>query len=205
MPLAPEPFLVRGVQAQLDGDRSLAGQAFRAAELRDGRAIPARYFLADHYFRTGDARAGLREVAALSRLVPNGVASLAPYVAAYSKDPRNWPALQGLVQVGPGAPGRDACRRLPPIPAMPTWCLPLGDVRNRPATRDVAGQARREPRRGPAIWQSARNLDADRRRLAPGDGIFDPGFTQSDRAAAVQLGADLVDRRSRRAAATACT
>ena len=36
-PLAPEPFLVRGIEAQLAGDQRLAEQAFEAARTRAGR------------------------------------------------------------------------------------------------------------------------------------------------------------------------
>jgi len=100
-PLAPEPFLVRGVQAQLAGDQRVAEQAFAAAKLRDGRSIPARYFLAEQYFRGGDAPSGLREIAVLARMVPNGVTNLAPYVAAYAKDPRNRTRLQSLFKSDP--------------------------------------------------------------------------------------------------------
>jgi hypothetical protein len=100
-PLAPEPFLVRGVQAQLAGDQNVAEQAFVAAKLRDGRSIPARYFLAEQYFRDGNAPSGLREIAVLARMVPNGVTSLAPYVAAYAKEPRNRPQLQALFRSDP--------------------------------------------------------------------------------------------------------
>jgi len=95
-PLSPEPFLVRGVQAQLAGDNAMAERAFAAAKLRDGRSIPARYFLAEQYFRDGDAAKGLREIAILARMVPNGVANLAPFVAMYAKDPRNQPQLKAL-------------------------------------------------------------------------------------------------------------
>jgi hypothetical protein len=100
-PLAPEPFLVRGVQAQLAGDQRVAEQAFVAAKLRDGRSIPARYFLAEQYFRNGDAPSGLREIAVLARMVPNGVTSLAPYIATYAKDPRNRTQLQSLFKSDP--------------------------------------------------------------------------------------------------------
>jgi len=100
-PLAPEPFLVRGVQAQLAGDRQGAERAFLAAKLRDGRSIPARYFLAEQYFRTGDAERGLREISLLARMVPNGVTSLAPYVAAYAKDPRSQIHLRSLFRSDP--------------------------------------------------------------------------------------------------------
>jgi hypothetical protein len=46
-PLAPEPFLVRGVQAQLRGDGATAQRAFEAAQWRDPRSLAAAYFLAD--------------------------------------------------------------------------------------------------------------------------------------------------------------
>jgi hypothetical protein len=100
-PLATEPFLVRGVQAQLAGNQRLAEQAFVAAKLRDGRSIPARYFLAEQYFRRGDAPSGLREIAILARMVPNGVTSLAPYLATYAKDPRNQSHLRSLFRSDP--------------------------------------------------------------------------------------------------------
>jgi len=100
-PLAPEPFLVRGVEGQLAGDQRLATQAFAAARLRDGRSIPARYFLAEQYFRGGDVSRGLRETAILARMVPNGVTSLAPFVASYAKDPRTRPHLKALFRTDP--------------------------------------------------------------------------------------------------------
>ena len=93
---------VAGIQAQLAGDQQVAEQAFAAAKLRDGRSIPARYFLAEQYFRGGDAPSGLREIAVLARMVPNGVTNLAPYVAAYAKDPRNRTRLQSLFKSDPG-------------------------------------------------------------------------------------------------------
>lgn len=104
-PLASEPFLVRGVEAQVSGDRSVAEAAFRGAEARDGRSLPARYFLAEHYFRRGDAANGLREVAVLGRLVPEGMSRLAPYVASYARDRANWPELRKLFQEQPALAG----------------------------------------------------------------------------------------------------
>lgn len=97
-PLAPEPFLVRGVQAQLSGQASLARQAFLAAEWRDPRSLPARFFLAEQFFRAGDVRRGLNELAALARLSPNGTVSVAPFIAAYAKDPSHWPQLRGMLR-----------------------------------------------------------------------------------------------------------
>jgi hypothetical protein len=100
-PLSPEPYLVRGVQVQLAGNYSLAQRAFLAAKSRDGRSIPARYFLAEQYFRTGDASRGLREIAILARMVPNGVTNLAPFVAAYAKNSRTQPQLKSLFRSDP--------------------------------------------------------------------------------------------------------
>ena len=67
-PLAPEPFLVRGVQANLAGNAAAAQRDFEAAQWRNPRSLPAAYFLADRYFRARDVTNGLREVAALARL-----------------------------------------------------------------------------------------------------------------------------------------
>jgi hypothetical protein len=100
-PLAPEPFLVRGVQMQLAGSVPLAIDAFAAAARRDPRSLPAHYFLADALFRAGDTPRGLREIGILARLAPGGVASLAPYVATYAKDRRTWPQLRELFRSEP--------------------------------------------------------------------------------------------------------
>lgn len=100
-PLSPEPFLVRGVQAQMAGDVRLAEQAFLAAERRDPRSLPARYFLADLYLRQGQAARGLREIASLGRLAPNGVTSLAPHVATFAQNRGNWPQLRAVFRSEP--------------------------------------------------------------------------------------------------------
>lgn len=99
-PLAPEPYLVSGVQAELSGNGK-AQRAFEAAQWRDPRSLPAAYFLADRYFRTGDVDHGLAEVAALARLSPNGNATVAPYLAAYGRNPANWPALRTMFRANP--------------------------------------------------------------------------------------------------------
>ena len=100
-PLDPRPFLVRGVQAQVAGDLAYAEQAFSAAQKRDPRSLPAAYFLADHYFRAGDAGRGLNQVVTLARLAPNGIQSIAPYVAAYAQDRSNWPRLRAIFRAQP--------------------------------------------------------------------------------------------------------
>lgn len=100
-PLAPEPFLVRGVQASLRGDSAAAERAFEAAQWRDPRSLSAAYFLADRYFRSGDMSRGLREAAALARLAPGGGGVAVPYLAQYAESPANWPALRELFQADP--------------------------------------------------------------------------------------------------------
>jgi hypothetical protein len=99
--LAPEPFLVRGVQAQLAGDDALAQRAFEAAQWRDPRSLPAAYFLADRYLRQGDVDRGLSETAALARLSPNGISLVGPYLATYASDRGNWPRLKRLMRENP--------------------------------------------------------------------------------------------------------
>ncbi len=95
-PLSPEPFLVRGVQAQTEGEGAAAARAFRAAQWRDPRSMPAAYFLANYYFRAGQPLEGLEQTAVLARLSPRGADAAVPFVAAYAQDPRNWPAMRAL-------------------------------------------------------------------------------------------------------------
>lgn len=95
-PLAPEPFLVEGVRAQLARDPDKAEAAFTAAQWRDPRSLPAAYFLAEHYFQVGRQVDGLREIATLARLSPSGLGSVAPYLAAYAQNRSNWPQVRAL-------------------------------------------------------------------------------------------------------------
>jgi len=100
-PLAPEPFLVRGVQSQLSGELKIAELAFLAAEWRDPRSLPAHYFLAEQFLRARDAGRGLREVAALANLAPGGAGGAAPYLAAFARDRANWPTMRSLFRSNP--------------------------------------------------------------------------------------------------------
>jgi len=93
-PLAAEPFLVRGVQAQVTGDGAAAQRAFEAAQWRNPRSLPAAYFLADRYFRSGNVTGGLREVGALARLSPDGGTAAVPYLTQHAMSSANWPALR---------------------------------------------------------------------------------------------------------------
>jgi hypothetical protein len=100
-PLAPEPFLVEGVQRQVAGDADAAARVFQAAEWRDPRSLPAHYFLAEYSLRKRDAQHGLAEVASLANLSPEGVGSAAPYLAAFARDRSNWPRMRALFRANP--------------------------------------------------------------------------------------------------------
>lgn len=100
-PLAPEPFLVRGVQAQMAGDAAAAFAAFSAAQKRDPRSLPAAYFLADYHLRLGQVLEGLQQTALLARLAPRGVGSVTPFLAAYARQQSNWPQLRALFRSQP--------------------------------------------------------------------------------------------------------
>lgn len=100
-PLAPEPFMVRGVQAQYAGDEAVARKAFEAAQWRDPRSEQAAYFLSAQYLRAGDAENGLQQLALLARLSADGPRLTAPYLASYAAQPANWPSLRRLFRANP--------------------------------------------------------------------------------------------------------
>jgi hypothetical protein len=101
-PLAPEPYLVHGVEAQLAGRSAQAKRDFTTAQWRDPRSLPAAYFLADFYFRAGNPVEGLKQTAVLARLSPGGIGAVAPYLAAYAQAPANWPQIRQLFRSQPG-------------------------------------------------------------------------------------------------------
>jgi hypothetical protein len=177
-PLAPEPFLVRGVQAELDGKARLATLAFMAAERRDPRSLPARYFLADIYYRSGDPRRTLEQIDVLSRLAPGGTQTLAPYLAAYAKNRAAWPDLKRLFRSNPGLADA-SLTALAKDPAYADAVLALADRRSAaggnwaPALVNSlinAGQYDKARR----VWAETSN------RQLPADGtIYDAGFTDT--------------------------
>jgi hypothetical protein len=180
-PLAPEPFLVRGVQAQVAGDGTVAQRAFEAAQWRDPRSLPAAYFLADRYLRSGQAASGLREVAALARLSPDGGTAASPYLAQYASNPANWPALRALFQANPQLSHPVLVALAGNISTVPAvlalaqpgdkagaaqWLPPLLDT---VTTAGAYAKAR-------AIWAQATGA-----RIQPGQLLYDSSF--SDRSA----------------------
>ena len=100
-PLAPEPFLIKGALAQVEQRQGLAEQLFTAARARDPRSVAARYFLADRYLRSGRTPQALDEIAALSRLFPQGQASFGPALANFAKTPGAVPQLRSFFHASP--------------------------------------------------------------------------------------------------------
>lgn len=94
-PLSPEPFLVHGVRARLAGDEQAAMWAFRQAQWRDPRSVPAAYFLAEYYLRSGHVLEGLRQIALIARLMPVSQA-ISPFVAQYAQNPATWPQMRAF-------------------------------------------------------------------------------------------------------------
>jgi hypothetical protein len=179
-PLSPQPFLVRGVQAQIAGNAVLAEQAFVAAQRRDPRSVPAAYFLADHYFRSGDAVHGLDQVVILARLSPNGVQSVAPYVAAYAQDRSTWPQIRKIFRSEPMLEDA-ALAVLAQNPANADAILALADQSHRNArsfwlTPLLASLVKAgQYGRARAIWASVSRV-----RLGPGTLLYDGDFSASE-------------------------
>ena len=100
-PLAEEPFLVLGIKAQLSGNAALAERSFLAARARAPREPATRYFLAQQLLTMGRSDQGLKEIATLARLMPSGMGSLVPTLAAYAGTPGAIPHLRVLFRTEP--------------------------------------------------------------------------------------------------------
>jgi len=177
-PLDAEPFVVRGVQAQVSGDRRLAIASFKAAALRDGRSIPARYFLAEQYLRSGDAANGLNEIALLARMIPNGVDNLGSYIAAYAKDPKTRPQLMALFRTNPGIE-LAALSALSADPSNADLVLQLATPSSK--TPEWSGRLI-ETLVNAGEFEKARTIWANLSHVAitPRDLVFDAGFQRTD-------------------------
>lgn len=180
-PLAPEPFLVRGVDAQVNGDQRLAGRAFEASRERNPRSLAAHYFLADHYLRTNQPDAGLAELVALTRLVPNGIASVAPYYATYAKAPGGAARVKAMLRRHPEFEP-EVMSVLATDAANADLILSIADLR-----RDLGGDppiwhgklveslvATGEYSKARTVWARLSGV-----RGEVGQGLFDPQFSGS--------------------------
>lgn len=175
-PLAAEPYLVGGVQAQLAGNGQIARAAFIAAERRDPRSLAAHYFLAEQDLRSGNVAHGLSEIAVLARLAPNGAAGVAPYLAKFARDRRNWPQLRALFGRDPHIAGY-ALASLAADPTNADTILALSDRRaggaeNRWLAPLLASMiAAGDYAKAQALWAASAKV-----RLTPGEVLFDPAF-----------------------------
>ena len=176
-PLASEPFLVRGVQAQVAGDAEGAKRAFLAAQWRDPRSMAAAYFLANQYLRSGHVLDGLQQTVVLARLSPSGANAAAPFIAAYARDPANWPQMRQLFRTQDWLRG-GVLAILAQDAANTEAVLALADANHRKADSVWLGTllsslvASGDYRRAREIWSS---IGGGR----PGnDLMFDAGFSQ---------------------------
>lgn len=175
-PLAPEPYLVRGVEAQVAGDPDIAEKAFLAAQWRDPRSMPAAYFLANGYFRTGRALQGLQQTVILARLSPRGADAAAPFVAAYAQDRANWPKMRALFRSQGWLEG-SVLAALARDPRNTDAILALADANHRTPDSNwlpillSSLIANGDYARARQIWSSVGGGHA---RV---DAIFDPGFS----------------------------
>lgn len=175
-PLGPQPFLIEGAIAQLEGDLGRATRLYRAARLRDPRDPAARILLAELQLQGGLVQEGLANLIALNRIQQNAVSPLAPALAKYA--------------VQPGAPA-EVRRVLAREPGFAEAVLQelAADPANTGLILSIA------PSLAPAPWQD-RLIEAtltggrpvDARRLwgrfnkARGQGpgaIFNPGFEET--------------------------
>jgi hypothetical protein len=95
-PLAPEPFLIRGAMARVQGRDDLAERLLAAALARDPRSEAVRYLLADLYLHTGRPSRALLEMGVFARLMPAAAAQVVPAIAAFAKAPGAVPRLRGF-------------------------------------------------------------------------------------------------------------
>jgi hypothetical protein len=170
-PLEPQPFIVAGIRAQLAGQVDKSDRAFEAARLRDPRSLPARYFLATSRLQRGNVE-GLRDVAALARLEPNGGKNLVPYLAAFAGQKQAREPIRAMFRANPGI--RDAVlTSLATDPANLRLVLALGgiaDAAKAPWLRTMIGSliANRQYDQALALWE--------RTAGARSAGLFDPDF-----------------------------
>ncbi len=178
-PLAPEPFLVRGVQAAVEGKTVAAIASFEQAELRDPRSLAARYFLADAYFRAGDTRNGLREILALSRLAPHGVDTLAPYVSLYARNRATWPQLRELFRSDANLEDASLSKlatdagNAETVLALADWGHVVPGTAWLPTLVNSL-VARGQYERARSLWARQWKVDPQ-----PGQAVFNPGFSNS--------------------------
>ena len=177
-PLEPQPFIVRGIRLQLAGRVADAERAFAAASWRDPRSIPARYFLANSRLGRGDVE-GLRDVAGLIRLSPEGLRASTPYLAAFARQKQALEPMRALMARDPAI--RSAVlSSLAQDPANLDLVLELGgtgDVANAPwlGTMIRTLVEHRQYDRARTLWARTSGIG----QSATSGLLFDPNFSDS--------------------------
>lgn len=100
-PLLPEPFLINAAIVLRKGETRNAERLLIEARRRNARSLAARYLLADLYLRTGSVRNALREIAAMTRILPGAAGQLVPSLAAYARTPGAIPELKRVLRENP--------------------------------------------------------------------------------------------------------
>lgn len=100
-PLLPEPFLINAAIVLRKGETRNAERLLIEARRRNARSLAARYLLADLYLRTGSVRSALREIAAMTRILPGAAGQLVPRLAAYARTPGATPELKRVLRENP--------------------------------------------------------------------------------------------------------
>ena len=179
------------MEAQLAGDPTVARAAFAAAQRRDPRSLPARYFLAE--MRSGKVMpSGLRQIVTLARLAPYGASSLAPYLAAYAIDRSTWPQLRIVLRENPELAAA-TLQSLAKDPANADVILAFAD-QAAGSTKSVDLGATFEPCECGRIWEGAIGVGRAVPRSPTSQMlIFDPGFSRPDVLTSLQLDADVFD------------
>ncbi len=174
-PLAPEPFLVEGTRAEVEGRGADAARLFEAAKARDPRSGAARYFLAGRYLDAGRPAEALAEMSAMARLVPGVEAQFVPTLVAFAKQPAAVPVLRHFFARSPGYQPQVLAGLAQDVA---NTGLILALAGNRPSGAPAQGWESAivtklieagQPGRAQAVW----------RRLAgvqPYQGVFNPGF-----------------------------
>lgn len=138
-PLAIDPLLVSAATAERAGNDEKAAALLALARARDPRSPAVRYLLADLDLRSGRVAEGLREVAALSRVVPGSAVEIVPGLAQFARSPGAAAELRRLFADNPQLED-------------PVLTILAGDPRNSALILSVAGRGPTtgEPRRWPA-------------------------------------------------------
>ena len=130
------------------------------------------------FYRAGDPRRTLEQIAALARLAPNGALTIGPYLAAYAKNRAAWPYLRELFRSNPGLADA-SLTALAHDPANADAVLALADMRSAaegnwaPSLVNslvAAGQYARAR----AVWAATWHL-----RLPPGFALYDTAFADA--------------------------